>query len=249
MYSAYKLNNPIVGCKSAVDAAGRFQLFLSCTASEAQLWFQPHRCMWVTLWSLLPSLPQSTSAHSGREGRESLSWRKPFQVSRKVGSPLGRQPQWRPHPLHITQQWGLACLVVPTSSMSILGCRAPHFRHLRLAPGSQRQSSLLVCFPNPKFQHPAPVHTSRHVSGWSRLCRFVCPACHLLCSPPSFRSPPSAQLISLPVRGLPHMQEPPLLQLHLRECRSHPTSSSFSLLSFYLVMWGCAILPLIHVSF
>ena len=211
MYSAYKLNNPIVGCKSAVDAAGRFQLFLSCTASEAQLWFQPHRCMWVTLWSLLPSLPQSTSAHSGREGRESLSWREPFQVSRKVGSPLGRQPQWRPHPLHITQQWGLACLVVPASSMSILGCRAPHSRHLRLAPGSQRQSSLSVCFPNPKFQHPAPVHTSRHVSGWGRLCRFVCPACHLLCSPPSFRSPPSAQLISLPVRGLPHMQEPPLL--------------------------------------
>ena len=109
--------------------------------------------------------------------------------------------------------------------------------------------SLSVCFPNPKLQHPDPTHTSRHVSGWGRLCRFVCPACHLLCSPPSFQSPPSAQLISLPVRGLPHMQEPPLLQLHPRECRSHPTSPSFSLLSFCLVMWGCAILPLIHVSF
>lgn len=103
--------------------------------------------------------------------------------------------------------------------------------------------------PNPCAHQQTRLRLGRGGLWPDRLRRFVCPACHLLCSPPSFRSPPSAQLISLPVRGLPHMQEPPLLQLHPRGCRSHPTSSSFSLLSFYLVMWGCAILPLIYVSF
>ena len=101
----------------------------------------------------------------------------------------------------------------------------------------------------PQVAAPSPhAHQQTHLRLGPSV-QVVCPACHLLCSLPSFQSPPSAQLISLPVRGLPHMQEPPLLQLHPRECRSHPTSPSFSLLSFCLVMWGCAILPLIHVSF
>ena len=89
--------------------------------------------------------------------------------------------------------------------------------------------------------HTQPVCTSGHVSqagaqraGSDHLCRSLRPACRLLCSPPSFRRSPSAQLISLPLRGLPHMQEPSLLQLHPQGCRFHPTSSSFSLLSFFL---------------
>lgn len=147
---------------------------------------------------LVPA-PKSAPEHMSplrREGRGSLSWLEPFRVSRKVGSPLGRKAQWRPHPLHITQQQGFACMVVPASSMSILGCRAPHSRHLRLAPGSQQQSSLSVCFPNPKFQQPAPVRTSGRISGWgAEGCGWtVCAGLSVLpaacCVLPEFLKPP-----------------------------------------------------------
>ena len=49
----------------------KFQLFfLSCMAPGAQLWFQPHLCMWATHRGLLPRLPWSTQVCPSEEGAQ-----------------------------------------------------------------------------------------------------------------------------------------------------------------------------------
>ena len=99
---------------------------------------------------------------------------------------VGREAEMAALPLCITQQWCFASMVVQVSSTSMLSCGFSYSHPLRLSPCSQQQSSPQVCSPEPMFQHPAPVHTSRHTSqaGACRaVARTICVGLTLSCLP------------------------------------------------------------------
>ena len=51
-----------------------------------------------------------------------------------------------------------ASMAVQVFSRNIPSCKLPHSHFLRLSPHSPSQ----VCSPNPRFQHPIPIHSGRH---------------------------------------------------------------------------------------
>ena len=57
-----------------------------------------------------------------------LLWSPPWQ-----GGGRGVQGQWWPHPLHVTQQWHFASVVVQASSSSIPSCGTPHSHPLTVS--------------------------------------------------------------------------------------------------------------------
>ena len=63
-------------------------------------------------------------------------------------------------------------MAVQSSSMGILCCRFPPSHPLSPSPHSQQQFSLWACYPIPKHQLPAPLHTYEHMSR-SRTCRAM----------------------------------------------------------------------------
>ena len=82
-------------------------------------------------------------------GEHSLHW-ECLSVPTKAGAGRsGRGSQWRPCPLHTTQQWHLASKSDHVSSRSIPSCGAPHSHPLRLSLHSQQWSSPWICSHNP----------------------------------------------------------------------------------------------------
>ena len=140
----------------------------------------------------------------------------PLGAGARVG---GERLSWWPCPSHVTQQWHFTSMVVWASSRSIPRCGVPHSHPLRLSPHSPQQSSPQVCSPNPTFQHPAPVHTSRHTTqagacrvvswttsvGLTLYCLPQTGCCALLQAPDT---PLLSQLISPLAMGVPWVQEP-----------------------------------------
>ena len=70
----------------------RFQLyFLSCTSPGAQLWFQPHLCMWATHTGLLLRLPWSTQVCPSVE--EAQRWHSDQGCRRHSGNRCAGEPE------------------------------------------------------------------------------------------------------------------------------------------------------------
>ena len=98
------------------------------------------------------------------------------------------------------------------------GCGLPRSHPYRLFLHSQQQSSTRVCSPNPTFQPPAPIHTSRPTLqagvrgavahtirvGLTLSCLPPTSCCTLLQAP---RAPFLTLLMSLLVRGLPQVRD------------------------------------------
>ena len=181
-------------------------------------------------------------------GHASLLRWAPLLVPMDAGdSTWGRGLQWRPHPLYTTQQWHPASVEAWASSTHIPSCGAPSSHPFRLSLHSQQLFPPWVCSPNPTFQRPAPIHTSRHVSGCGAQgystdhpCRSYCvlPATDwLLCSPLSPQSSPSVPAAFPTSEGASQCAgTSPLLQFPHQGRWSHPISSFlFVFLLSYLV--------------
>ena len=134
----------------------------------------------------------------------------PSQCPQRQGAGgLGRELQWRSHPLHATQQWHLVSIMLLDSSENFPGCEAPYSCPFRLSLHSQQLSPPWIHSPNCTFQHPASLNPWRHTTQ-AGVCRAVAWAMHtvltLSCLPQtsccislqSHRGPFLPQLISLP---------------------------------------------------
>ena len=204
------------------------------------------------VWGIIPSKEQLCWGDGGCGHEESHSGESLPSAQRGRDQQVGRETEWKPCPLHITQQWCFVPSVILVSSTKIPGCRVHHSHPLGLSPYSQQQSSPWVCSPNPTFMHPAPVHTNRYMSR-AGTCRAVswtiCVCLIQLCLPKTS----CWVLLQRPLNILfclnwsPHHWEgfPRCGNLsspsapHLQGCRFHPAFSPllffFFFLSSYLV--------------
>ena len=203
------------------------------------------------VWGIIPSREQLCRGDGGCGHEESHSGESLPSAQRGRDQHVGRETEWKPCPLHISQQWCFVPSVILVSSTRIPGCRVHHSHPLGLSPCSQQQSSPWVCSPNPTFMHPAPVHTNRYMSQ-AGTCRAVawtiCICLIQFCLPQTS----CWVLLQRPLNSLfclnwsPHNWEgfPRCGNLsfpsapHLQGCRFHPAFSPllfFFFLSSYLV--------------
>ena len=130
----------------------------------------------------IPSREQLCRGDGGRGHEESHSGESLPSAQRGRDEHMGRETEWKPCPLHITQQSCFVPSVILVSSTKISGCRIHHSHPLGLSPCSQQQSSPWVCSPNPTFEHPAPVHINRYMSqaGTCRAMAWTICVCLIL---------------------------------------------------------------------